>query len=82
MGRSLASAGPSIVKASVSIPEKLNAQWRAEGSLLQCAAFVDTRHLVLVFHVDHSSSIIGAGVPRQLTKYTEDLAKLRGFDRL
>ena len=49
-----------------------NAQWRAAGSLLQCAAFVDTRHLVLVFHVDHSSSIIGAGVPRQVTKYTDN----------
>ena len=73
MGRSPATARTSIMKASIaSIPEKLNAQWRAGGCLLQGAAVVDARHLVLVFHVDHASSIIGAGVPRQLTKYTDN----------
>ncbi|MCY4372636.1 MAG: hypothetical protein OXC31_02610 [Spirochaetaceae bacterium] len=61
------------MKASVvSLPEELNAQWRTAGCFLQRAAVVDTRHLVLVFHVDHASSIIGAGVPRQLTKYTDN----------
>ena len=73
MERSPATARKSIVKASIAgTPEKLNAQWRAGGCLLQGAAVVDARHLVLVFHVDHASSIIGAGVPTQLTKYTDN----------
>lgn len=71
MGLAAATARTSIVKASVSRPEELNAEWRATGSVLQEAAVVEDRHLVLVFSVDHASSIIGAGIPRQLTKYTD-----------
>lgn len=63
----------SIVRAALgSFPEELNAQWRAAGCVLQSAAVVDAHHLVLVFYVDHEPSIIGAGVPRQLTKYTDN----------
>ena len=39
--------------------------------MLRQTGVVDTRHLVLVFHVDHSSSIAGGGVPAQLTKYAD-----------
>ena len=43
------------------------------------AAVVDARHLVLVFHVDHSLSLLGGSIPGQLTKYsdTEDHAPYR-----
>ena len=53
--------------------------WRTAGWVLQDAAVVDARHLVLVFHVDHSLSLLGGSIPGQLTKYsdTEDHAPYR-----
>ena len=50
-----AAASSAIVKASVSsLPKGVKALWRTAGWVLQDAAVVDARHLVLVFHVDHS----------------------------
>ena len=63
-----------IVKVSVSgLQEGMTARW---WTALEDAAVVDARHLVLVFHVDHSSSILRGTIPGQLTKYsdTEDHA--------
>ena len=62
-----------IVKVSASgLPEGVRARWWTALD----AAVVDARHLVLVFHVDHSSSILRGTIPGQLTKYsdTEDHA--------
>lgn len=42
--------------------------------MFQDAAVVDARHLVLVFHVDHSSSIMRDCIPGQLTKYSDSEA--------
>ena len=75
-----ATASSATVKASVSsLPKGVKALWRTAGWVLQDAAVFDTRHLVLVFHVDHSSSILRDGIPGQLTKYsdTEDHAPYR-----
>ncbi len=72
-----ATASSAIVKVSVSsLPEGVRARW---WTVLQDAAVVDARHLVLVFHVDHSSSILGGSIPGELTKYsdTEDHAPYR-----
>ena len=87
-----ADAGSGIVKASVDrLPEKLNAPWRSGGWILEDAVVVDARHLVLVFFVDHEPRITSAGVPGQLTKFTDNedhapyraerlkLAKLRHY---
>ena len=61
-----------IVEASIaSLPGEESALSQAAGWTLQQTAVVDTRHLVLVFHVDHSSPIMGGGVPAQLTKYSD-----------
>ena len=58
-----------LVKVSVSgVPEGVGARW---WTALQDAAVVDARHLVLVFHVDVSSSILRGTIPEQLTKYSE-----------
>ena len=77
----LRAAAPSaILKVSVSsLPKEVKDIWRTAGCVLQDAAVVDSRHLVLVFYVDHSSSIMGDGLPGQLTKYsdTEDHAPYR-----
>lgn len=67
-----AAAPSAIVRASVSsLPEALKVLWRKAGWVLEDAAVVDARHLVLAFRVDHSSSIIGTGIAGQLTKYTD-----------
>ena len=66
-------AGSGIVKASVaSLPDELNALWREAGWVLEDTAVVDGRHLVWVFFVDHEPRTTGVGVPRQLTKYTDN----------
>ena len=72
-----ATAASAIVKVSVSsLPEGVRARW---WTGLPDAAVVDARHLVLVFHVDHSLSLLGGSIPGQLTKYsdTEDHAPYR-----
>ena len=72
MGLAAAITRRSIVKASFArLPEELNAEWRAARWVQEGAAVVDARHLVLVFRVDYASPIMGAGVTRQLTKYTD-----------
>ena len=55
------------------LPKGLNAPWRAAGWVVKDAAVVDARHLVLVFFVNHGSGITSAGVPGQLTKFTDKL---------
>ena len=54
-----------------SIPGEWIARWRAAGWTLQDMAVVDATHLVIVFHVDHSSSNVG-GIPARLTKYSDN----------
>ena len=72
MGIPVAAARPPIVKTTVaSFAEEWHAEWRAAGWVLEDAAFVDARHLVLVFRVDLASPTIRTGVPRQLTKYSD-----------
>ncbi len=66
-----ATARSAIVKVSVANPGKLNALWRAAGWVLEDSAVVDVRHLVLVFFVDHASSIMRSDVPKQLMKYSD-----------
>ena len=69
-----ADAGSGIVKASVGgLPEGLNVPWGAAGRVLEDAAVVDARNLVLVFFVDHGWRTGGAGVPGQLTKFTDNV---------
>lgn len=53
------------------LSEELKTLWRAAGWVLEDSAVVDGRHLVWVFSVDHGSRAIGAGIPRELTKYTD-----------
>lgn len=66
------SARSAVVKAPVvSLPEELKALWQAAGWVLDDSALVDGRHLVCVFFVDHGSRAIGAGIPQELTKYTD-----------
>ena len=67
-------ADSGIVKASAaSHPDGLNALWQAAGWVVEDAAVVDARHLVQVFFVDHGSRTTGAGVPRELTKFTDNV---------
>ena len=68
-----AAAGSGIAKESVaSLPEGWSAWYRASGGVLQSAAVVDARHQVLVCFVDHRRWTFGAGVPGQLTKFTDN----------
>ena len=68
-----AAAGSGIVRESVaSLSEGLKAWCRASGGVLQSTAVVDARHRVLVCSVDHGSWTTGAGVPGQLTKFTDN----------
>lgn len=61
-----------IVEASIeSLPGEVSALWQAAGWTLQRTAVVDARHRIHVFQVDHSSLIVGGGVPAQLTKYSD-----------
>ena len=69
-----AAADSGIVKAAAtSFPDGLKALWQAAGWALEDAAFLDARHLVLVFFVDHGSRATGAGLSTQLMKFTDNL---------
>ena len=72
MGPAAASSRASIAKSSIArLPKEPSAPWRTACSELQDAAVVDARHQVLVFRVHYASSLIGAGAPARLTKYSD-----------
>ena len=57
---------------TANLSNELEALWRIAGWVLQDMAFVDARHLVVVFRSDHWSSITEASIPGQLTKYSDN----------
>ncbi len=63
---------PGIIEFGIStLPAQVESIWREAGWVLKDTHIVDGRHLVLVFFVDHASTIMGTQVPREITKYVD-----------
>ena len=75
MAYSVINAHSAVTEASNAKPsDALKALWQASGWIPQEALVVDGRHLVQVFHVDHSPSIARGGIPAKLLKYSDNEA--------